>query len=166
MCSFLLHHSFNILHSADAQILQRSWFVQSEPWFCFLNVAQSPHLSVAPASCLERTRYCGPGYQPSAAVGAHPQRWAMTETAGPQGGPPPSAGRGLWSEAFKGEMRGGAGVGGGRQNWAGVNTAVSSDTRKPAVKFKCKHLKREFCPDKVRLTLMRLNVEKQRRVDR
>lgn len=58
------------------------------------------------------------------------------------------------------------GVGVGRQNWAGVNTAVSSDTRKPAVKFKCKHLKREFCPDKVRPTLMRLNVEKQRRVAR
>lgn len=74
----------------------------------------------------------------------------MTETAGPQGGPPPSAGRGLWSEALEGEMRGGAGGGRGRQNLAGVNTAVSSDTRKPAVKFKCKHLKREFCPDKVR----------------
>lgn len=29
----------------------------------------------------------------------------MTETAGPQGGPPPLAGRGLWSEAFRGEMR-------------------------------------------------------------
>lgn len=42
----------------------------------------------------------------------------MTETAGPQGGPPPSAGRGPWSEALEGrkrmgEVRGGECVGGG-----------------------------------------------------
>lgn len=33
----------------------------------------------------------------------------MTETAGPQGGPPPSVGRGPWSEAFEGERGGGKG---------------------------------------------------------
>lgn len=71
----------------------------------------------------------------------------MTETAGPQGGPPPSAGRGPWSEALEGrkrmgEVRGGECVGGG----GGVNTAVSSDTRRPEVEFKCKHLMEHFVP--------------------
>lgn len=63
----------------------------------FLNVAPPPHLSAAQVSCPGKTRYRGLlGYQPSAVDGAHQQRLAMTETAGPQGGPPPSAGRGLW----------------------------------------------------------------------
>lgn len=61
----------------------------------------------------------------------------MTETAGPQGGPPPSAGRGPWSEAFKGETGGGWGGGVGL---VGVNTAFSSDTRTPEGEFKSKHL--------------------------
>ena len=63
----------------------------------------------------------------------------MTETAGPQGGPPPSAGRGPWSEAFEGE-RGGGGGGGGE----GVNTAVSSDTRRAEAEFKSEHLIEHF----------------------
>lgn len=74
----------------------------------------------------------------------------MTETAGPQGGPPPSAGRGPWSEAFEGERGGGKG---GRFYWwwwfdGGVNTAVSSDTRRPKVEFKSKTLDGTFCPPK------------------
>lgn len=68
----------------------------------------------------------------------------MTETAGPRGGPPPSAGRGPWSEALvgrkrMGEVRRGECVG-------GVNTAVSSDTRRTEVEFKCKHLMEHFVP--------------------
>lgn len=62
----------------------------------------------------------------------------MTGTAGPQGGPPPSAGRGPWSEAFKREG------GRGRLEGGGVNTAVSSDTHRPQVEFKSKHLIEQF----------------------
>lgn len=79
----------------------------------------SPYLSVAPASCPGRAHCCGLCYQPSAAAGAHPQRWAMTETAGPQGGPPPSVGRGPWSEAFR--------RGGKRGRFAGL-TRLSAQT--------------------------------------
>lgn len=62
----------------------------------------------------------------------------MTETAGPQGGPPPSAGRGPWSEAFK-----------RRRGWGevlkrGVNTAVGSDTHRRQVEFESKHLIEHF----------------------
>lgn len=85
----------------------------------------------------------------------------MTETAGPQGGPPPSAGRGPWSEAFEGE-RGGEGGSGGKEG-GGVNTAVSSsDTRRPEVEFKCKHLMENILSFKVKTTVMSLNVGKQR----
>lgn len=52
----------------------------------------------------------------------------MTETAGPQGGPPPAAGRGPWSEAFKAERKEEEG-----EVWVGVNTAVTSDTCRPEV---------------------------------
>lgn len=97
--------------------IRHSWFTQWERWWDFWMLhcpLLSPHLSVAPTSCPGRARYCGLCYQPSAVVEAHPQRWAMTETAGPQGGPPPAAGRGPWSEALKegGGGRGGVVVGG------------------------------------------------------
>lgn len=65
----------------------------------------------------------------------------MTETAGPRGGPPPSAGRGLWSEAFREEMRGK----GGRGGVGGVNTAVISDTHTHTseIEFKSKQRMRD-----------------------
>lgn len=90
----------------------------------------SPHLSVAPASCPGRARCCGLCYQPSAVAGAHPQRWAMTETAGPQGGPPPSAGRGPWSEAFR-ERR-------WRGRWRLIRLSAK-DTHWSQVELKSKH---------------------------
>lgn len=48
---------------------------RNDPFFeCRTVPSLSPHLSVAPTSCPGRARYCGLGHQPSAVVGAHPQR--------------------------------------------------------------------------------------------
>lgn len=82
----------------------------------------------------------------------------MTETAGPQGGPPPSAGRGPWSEAFKRERGGGVEVLGG---WVGGLTRLSAQTHIDH-KWNLNLNTWNILSFKVKTTVMSLNVGKQR----
>lgn len=90
-CCTVNVHDDTVFISADEGILL-SWLSNERAdavFECCTVPSLSPHLSVAPTGCPGGGRYWGLCYQPSAGAGAHPLRWAMTETAGPQGGPPP-----------------------------------------------------------------------------